>query len=166
MLKGNKGISLTLAVITVLALIIILSTISFSAVNSIKMRRLNKLYNDIRVLNDAVAVYYIKNNELPIENSSTYEIELGSEVDEKLKFILKPSSANFTTSADLLNPNDFGSFKKTVTSGSSTTENTVEGVKYYKLNTGLLKNLSLNYDKVRNIYYKSRKLYDILCRRY
>ena len=46
MLKDNKGISLTLAVITVLAFIIILSTISFSAVNSVKMRKLNKLYND------------------------------------------------------------------------------------------------------------------------
>ena len=138
MLKDNKGISLTTMVVTVLIILIILSAITYSAFNSMKIRRLNKLYNDIRQLNDAVAVYYLKNGTLPVQSSAIYRFKVNETINEKIiKFVLKDGVTTLRNENDLLNPNDFGVINS----------NGDEGVLYYKLDTKLLKNLSLNYDK-------------------
>jgi hypothetical protein len=128
-------------------MIIILSTITYSAISSTKIRRLNKLYNDIRQLNDAVAVYYLKNNELPIDESKKYTLSkdaTSSEINaSNIKFVL--NSDTFSSSEDLVNPNDY--------------DDSISGVVYYKINAKLLDNLSLNYDGDFIVNQKSHMIY-------
>ena len=45
MIKSKKGISLSTMVITVLIMLLIMGTLVYSAVDSVKIRKLNKLYN-------------------------------------------------------------------------------------------------------------------------
>jgi type II secretory pathway pseudopilin PulG len=135
MLKSNKGISLTTMVITVLIMIIILSTLTYSAVDSIKIRRLNKLYNDIRQLNDAVAVYYLKHNELPINSANYVLVKEGDSVGDDISFVVNSGVTTLSSKNDLINPNDFGTINNTSTNGTI----------YYEINLKLLENLSLNY---------------------
>jgi type II secretory pathway pseudopilin PulG len=140
MLKSNKGISLTTMVITVLIMIIILSTLTYSAVDSIKIRRLNKLYNDIRQLNDAVAVYYLKHNELPIDSTTSIIVTQGGSIGNNNSFLVNSGVTTLKYKDNLINPNDYGEI-------NNTTNGMVYGIIYYKINLELLENLSLNYGK-------------------
>lgn len=134
MQKNDKGISLTTAVITVMVVIIILTTLSYSAINNIKIKKLNQLYSDIRQLNDKVAVYYLKTGSLPIDSSQSYEISTTNTEDEiesmPIKFVLKDST--LVNSESLINPNDYE------------VDGTNYKAQYYQLDTSLLDNVSLN----------------------
>jgi len=86
MLKNDKGVTLTILVVTIIVLLIIVSTLVYSATSSINIRKLNRLYNDIRQLNDAVAVYYLENSNaedeldrLPIYRDNEYVISTDEE---------------------------------------------------------------------------------------
>lgn len=130
MLKGKKGISLTTVVITVFILIIIMSTLVYSAVDSIKIRKLNKMYNDLRQLDDAVGVYYLKNGELPIKNEAKEIVANTVLGDNKLKFAIKGKS-QVANASGFFNPNDFdASLGKAI---------------YYEVDVKLLDNITLNY---------------------
>ena len=70
-MRSNKGMSLVTVVMTLLIIVIILSTLVYTAYTNLKVRKLNSLYTDIRTLSDEVAVYYLENNALPVDDSET-----------------------------------------------------------------------------------------------
>ena len=126
MLKDNKGISLTTMVMTLILMIILLTTISFSASDSLNIRRINKFYNDLRVLNDAISVYYLEHKEqLPIIDEPIV-ITVGMERLPRGAAGVVLKSDKFNTKNDLININDYDE-----------TEGTGKAV-YYKLNLDLL----------------------------
>ena len=65
MKKLNKGISLMTLVIAVVIMLIITSVLVYSTNNSIKMKRLNDMYNDITLLQDKVSNYYTQYGKIP-----------------------------------------------------------------------------------------------------
>ena len=145
MLKNKRGISLTTAIVTVILLFIILGTLVYSATDSLKIRKLNKLYNDIRQLDDAVATYYLENKKLPVkgaivivdfnENSSVHPAIYGA-VNGK---------STLTSIDDFVNPNDF---------------NPETGkAEYQVIEKQLLKNISLSEDGDYIINLKSHTIY-------
>ena len=70
MLKSNKGISLVTTVMTIIVIIVLLSTITFTAVNNVKVKRLNDFYNDLREVTDSIQVYFAKHGKLPVTTES------------------------------------------------------------------------------------------------
>ena len=140
MLKNRKGISLTTMVITVMVMLIIMGTLVYSAVDSVKVRKLNKLYNDLRQLDDAVGVYYLQNNELPVDDSKGTITVTKGETRENLKnkniaFVLKSNVDTVANQNSFMNPNDYV-YDAVSGDGDAT---------YQYLKLSLLGNLSLNY---------------------
>ena len=144
MLKNNKGITLVTMVITVLILLILLTTLTYTAYTSLRIRGLNKLYNDIRTLNDKVAVYYMENGKLPVGDMYA-TINVGDELGEDIEFVTKDGT--FTDQESLVNPNDY------------TYENGVGQAIYYRLDLGLFDNISLENDGVYIINDQSHTIY-------
>lgn len=144
MLKNNKGISLVTMVMTVLIMLILLSTLTYTAYTNIRIRGLNKLYNDIRTLNDEVAVYYLENGRLPVgEEYAT--ISVGDELDETISFVTKDGT--FTNQDSLVNPNDYND------------ESGVGQATYYTIDLGLFDNISLENDGQYIINEQSHMIY-------
>ncbi len=145
MLKNNKGISLVTMVMTVLIMLILLSTLTYTAYTNLKIRGLNKLYNDIRTLNDEVATYYLENNSLPVaEEYAT--ITVGDELDETISFVTKDGT--FQNQNSLVNPNDY------VINESGKGQAT-----YYTLDLGLFDNISIENDGQYIINEQSHMIY-------
>lgn len=65
-IKDNKGITLTYLIITLIAVSILTSTILISTDGVGKINKATNMYNDLEVLEEAVNVYYTKNNKLPL----------------------------------------------------------------------------------------------------
>ena len=66
-MKNNKrGASVLNISIAVMVMLIILSTITFSALNRLSTQKLDNMYNDIRMLKEKVEIYYLKYGKLPI----------------------------------------------------------------------------------------------------
>ena len=147
MLKNKKGLSLTTMVITVFIMIVIMGTLVYSAVDSVKSRKLNKLYNDLRQLSDAVEVYYLKNGKLPINTAKsgntivingriTGENERSGDTKEEvaaknMEFVIKSNVTEVIDQNSFINPNDYDKNAKSAT--------------YQFIDLKLLTNLSLNY---------------------
>lgn len=128
MLKSKKGISLTTMVITVLVMLIVMGTLVYSAVDSVKIRKLNKFYSDLRELNDTIELYYLRNGELPTKGSPIV-VNLNADLtDKNMSFVTNGKETN-VTEADFFNPNDIETDTAT----------------YYEIDLDLLDNISLNY---------------------
>lgn len=56
-------------IITILLMLIILSTIGFTATTSLQIKFLNNMYSDIRILDEKIAIYYLKYGNLPTTSS-------------------------------------------------------------------------------------------------
>lgn len=157
MLKSNKGISLITAVMTVLLIIIILTTISYTAINNVKMKKINGFYSDLRMITDKVQVYYAEHGKLPVKNVSyivmdsyiekavngTYE-EYANLESIQLDFILKDGETTYSLD-NLYNPNDYD------TSGDAP-----ESV-YYEVDLEKLSNLTLNNPNKRYLVNEQSK---------
>ena len=65
-LKNNKGIALITLVVAVLMMLAIASVIIYNSVSFLNVDNLNKMYNDIKLLNEQVLLYYGMNRNLPI----------------------------------------------------------------------------------------------------
>ena len=65
-LKNNKGIALITLLVAVLMLLIISSIVIYNSTSHYRISNLNKMYNDIHLLNEQVFLYYSKYEELPI----------------------------------------------------------------------------------------------------
>lgn len=106
MIKNNKGISLITMGMTVLILIIILTTLVYTAITNFKVGKLNNLYTDLKTLSDKVAAYYLENGGLPV--SSEYAvIEEGESLENNISFVTKDGV--FSGKESLINPNDYDS---------------------------------------------------------
>lgn len=75
----NKGIALITLIVAILMMLIISSIIIYNTSSHLKINNLNNMYNDIRILNEQVFLYYSKYNELPILTEE-YEFGLNSTI--------------------------------------------------------------------------------------
>lgn len=87
-MKNNRGVTLTMIVITIIVMLILSTTILFSSNYQMKSVLIDNMYSDLNILSDKVNTYYLKYGKLP----------LGGEYTEISKI---PSN--------ILNPNDEGS---------------------------------------------------------
>ena len=84
--KNEKGITLITLVITILILATITITLATNAYDSTQLSRLTKLDNDIKTLNDRVAVYFVEHEQLPAYGNPYSK--------EKLKDVIEGLSQN------------------------------------------------------------------------
>lgn len=147
MLGNKRGISLTTAIVTIILLFILMGTLVYSATDSVKIRKLNKLYNDIRQLDDAVATYYLENKKLPVAGSIyTLDFNANKNVSSVLYGAVN-GKATVSSINDFVNPNDYDSETKKA--------------EYQIIAEPLLKNITLSNEgdfvinlKSHTIYYK------------
>ena len=83
-LKNNRGVTLIVLSVTVFIIGIVLTIITFSSRNSIKIRDLNNMYADIKVLDDKISIYYLDYNALPIGEKISNE-QLNNIINEASK---------------------------------------------------------------------------------
>ena len=74
-MKNQKGVTLMLLVATVAIMSIILGTISYSSISALRMKLYYDMCADIELLDEKIALYYLKKKELPIQEE---EIEIKS----------------------------------------------------------------------------------------
>ena len=67
MIKKNKGITLISLSIAVIILLIITGMILYSAKDSIDIKNLTNMQNDIANLRDKVSLYYLKYGNIPVK---------------------------------------------------------------------------------------------------
>ncbi len=70
--NNNKGITIISLLITVAIMLIISSTAIYTSMDRFEINKLNKMYNDINLLSDKVANYYLKYGELPVIKNNEY----------------------------------------------------------------------------------------------
>ena len=81
-IKNEKGITLITLVITMILLVIITSALARNSHSSLQLSNLTKMQNDIEILNDRIAAYYVKNNKLPVNGQTMTKNEVKALVDE------------------------------------------------------------------------------------
>lgn len=114
-MRNEKGVTLLLLVLTLIVLAIIIGTISYSSISRIKMRAYYNMCADIELLDEKIALYYLENKSLPIEEDKQKNItDLIPDYPESNEV----NNANY-------NPNNSGTL--------------------YKIDLTKLDNLSLNY---------------------
>ena len=85
--KNEKGITLIALTITIIVLMIVTSITIVNMESSMKIKRVNKLYNDISNLKTKIDAYYIEHKELPI-------LEQYCESQAELKSILETNGVS------------------------------------------------------------------------
>jgi len=93
-MKSNRGVALATLVVAVLIMLTITGTITYTSLDTIKLRKLDDMYNDIKVLNQKIAYYHIENDELPtLENSIVYNniIDVVTKEEDGEKVKLNPN---------------------------------------------------------------------------
>lgn len=70
MIKSNKGISLVSLIITIAVMMIISSIAVNMSMDRFEINNLNKMINDLELLEDKVSNYYLKYNRMPIARNS------------------------------------------------------------------------------------------------
>lgn len=66
-MKHSKGITLLILVISIIMILIITGTLTYSAYEYIELKAVKNMYNDIEKLDDKVASYYSKYGDIPVE---------------------------------------------------------------------------------------------------
>src|SRR5574344_1668709 len=64
-LKSNKGITLTVLVITIIILLMISTAIIHTVADNLSSKGVNDMYTDIKAIEDKVSVYYVKYGNIP-----------------------------------------------------------------------------------------------------
>ncbi len=64
--KSEKGITLITLVVTIALLVIVTGIIATKSYTSVQLSNLTKLKNDIEILNNRVATYYVEHGSLPV----------------------------------------------------------------------------------------------------
>ena len=70
-MKKEKGITLIALVITIVVMSIIAGTVIYEAINMVQSQEINKLYNDLRTLEDKVNLYYTEYGGIPVKGEYT-----------------------------------------------------------------------------------------------
>ena len=65
-LKSNKGITMVALGVTMLIIVIIATTLIYNSYKGMSTRTLNNMYNDIELLENKIASYYVQHGELPV----------------------------------------------------------------------------------------------------
>lgn len=65
-MKNSKGVTLISLIITIVVMMIIMNVMVYSSTTSLKIKNLNNMYSDIRVLEEQIAIHYLRYGELPI----------------------------------------------------------------------------------------------------
>lgn len=112
MLKNKSGITLTILVITVIIMVLILGTLTYSSVDSVNTKKINNFYSDLRQIRDAVEIYYLKTGNLPVDTSKAYIAANKNETREALvakeiDFVLKDDMDSVGGHNSFINPNDY-----------------------------------------------------------
>lgn len=97
-LKNKKGISLITLSVAVSVLIIITGTLIYNAKDTVEVRNLKNMYNDIEFLEDKVEAYYSEYGSIP-----------GNKVYENTNF-LKGTDETENTEDDIKNSSDSGNY--------------------------------------------------------
>ena len=116
-MKNQKGVTLTVLVITIIIILIISGTVINASTNSLVIRKVNDLFADIESISSKISMYYLENNELPVLGT-----KYASSVDE-FRNLIDSNGAR----EDIINPND--------------------GDDYYVIDLSKLENLSLNFGR-------------------
>ena len=66
MIKSNKGISLVSLIIVIAVMMIIASVTMNISFKRVEINNLNKLKNDLKLLEDKVSNYYLRYNVIPV----------------------------------------------------------------------------------------------------
>lgn len=69
-MKNQRGITLLSLLIVVVMIFILTSTTIYSSLDRMKINKLNKMYNDIELLEDRISSYYLKYGNIPILQSN------------------------------------------------------------------------------------------------
>lgn len=73
-MKNQKGITLMILISTVIILALIVGTIAFNSMSGVEMQVYYNMYADIELLDEKIAIYYLENNKLPIDESDEKNI--------------------------------------------------------------------------------------------
>lgn len=91
MIKNERGIAMITLVITVLLIVIISSALAKNSYDSLQLANLTKLDNDIKMLDNRVAAYYVQYGRIP-----TYGDPLNrNEIKEKINDISPNDGDNY-----------------------------------------------------------------------
>lgn len=91
-IKNEKGITLVTLTITIVVLMILSFSINVSVKSTMETRNYNYVKEDIINLSEEVKAYYLKNNNLPIDETKTYNL------------------ADYGVPSEDINPNDYGNY--------------------------------------------------------
>lgn len=81
MIRRNKGISLVSLVITIALMIIISSVTIYTSMDRFKINNLNKMINDLQLLEDKVSNYYLKYGTIPVVRTEQNNTPIEAEYD-------------------------------------------------------------------------------------
>ena len=84
----QSGITLITLAVAISILIVLSSMLVYNAKNGIKLRNLRKMQNDIEILNDKIAAYYIKEGSLPANYEYTEEVGFEPEPNDSQRYYL------------------------------------------------------------------------------
>ena len=65
-LKSNKGITLITLSIAIIILALLTSMVAYYSTDSVEIKKLNNMYNDIEQLEEKVSIYFYENEKIPI----------------------------------------------------------------------------------------------------
>ena len=155
--RKESGVTMIAIVITIIILLIIISTVSFSSQNGIDMKKLNNMYADILLLEDKISVYYLKNGNIPIGDVCNI-----SEIPQEIKNS-NPNNGNVFYEIDLdklenvsLNNNNSTNEKdKYIINYDSHAVYYLKGVKVNEYRAGLS-------GEIEKIYYSVERPYTLL----
>lgn len=69
-IKNEKGITLITLIMTVILILVLSGMMGYYSTSGLDMQKINGMYSDIEQIQTEVDTYYLKNNELPILNTS------------------------------------------------------------------------------------------------
>ena len=72
LLKQQRGVTLMVLIITIVVLLIITTVGVHTSLERLKANDINKMFNDIVLLEDKILEYYVANGELPVVQNISY----------------------------------------------------------------------------------------------
>lgn len=131
-MKKENGVTLAALIVTVVMMLIVASTTVYTVTNRMKTNNLNKLYNDLILLEDKVSDYYAKYGDLPV---------LRNDEGKKMKYSQYQYSDSIGIYSSDLNKNDNDN--------------------YYIIDLAVLGDITLNYGQGYELYSDTIRTNDL-----
>lgn len=87
-LRTNRGITLVALVITIVVILIVAGTTVYTSLDRFEINGYNKMKNDLELLSDKVANYYLKYNGLPIKEKYTSALDFDKNVNDNENYYI------------------------------------------------------------------------------